>query len=95
MEYETRFSCSVAESTSVALLWWSDNRKDARFGQMQQAAMELKCAGMKGGLEPGDELAAEHAAEHLMGRKKRRDELIHRVWSGDIPPESGEPEASV
>src|SRR6266702_540950 len=32
---------------------------------MQQTAVELKCAGMKGGLEPGDELAAEHAAEHL------------------------------
>src|SRR3954454_14517204 len=32
---------------------------------MQQTAVELQCAGIKGGLEPGDEPAAEHAAEHL------------------------------
>jgi hypothetical protein len=32
---------------------------------MPQTAVELQRAGMKCGLEPGDELAAEHAAEHL------------------------------
>ena len=32
--------------------------------------MELKCAGMKGALEPGDELASEHAAEYLNGQKE-------------------------
>src|SRR6266700_3445388 len=42
---------------------------------MQQTAVELKCAGMKGGLEPGDELAAEHAAEHL----NRKEEAAGRA----------------
>src|SRR6201984_1178467 len=37
---------------------------------MQQTAVELKCAGLKGGLEPGNELAAEHAAKHLDGEEK-------------------------
>lgn len=44
--------------------------KSARFSQMQQAAVELQRAGMKGVLEPGDELAAEHAAEHLDRKKE-------------------------
>ena len=32
--------------------------------------MELECACLKGGLEPGDELAAEHTAEHLDGKEE-------------------------
>ena len=32
--------------------------------------MELECAGVKGGLESGDELAAEDTAEHLDGKKE-------------------------
>ena len=37
---------------------------------MPQIAVELKCAGLKGGPEPGDELASEHAAEHLDRQKE-------------------------
>ncbi len=44
--------------------------KGAWFGQMQQTAVELKRAVMKGGLEPGNELAAEHAAKHLDGEEE-------------------------
>ncbi len=32
--------------------------------------MELECAGMKGGLESGDKLAAEDTAEHLDGKEE-------------------------
>jgi len=39
--------------------------KGARFGQMPQTSVELKCASLEGVLEPGDELAAEHSTEHL------------------------------
>ena len=42
---------------------------------MPQTAVELQCAGMKGGREPGDELAAEHAAEHL----DRKEEAAGRT----------------
>ena len=40
--------------------------------------MELECAGMKGGLQSGDKLAAEDTAEHFHGRKKVRREEIQR-----------------
>jgi hypothetical protein len=59
--------------------------KGARFGQMQHTTVELKCAGLKGGLEPSDELAAERAAEHPDREEKRWEELIHWVWSGASP----------
>ena len=54
-----------------------------RFGQMPQTAVELKCAGVKGGLEPGDELAAEHTAEHLDGEEEaaRRTDPSGVIWS--------------
>jgi len=32
--------------------------------------VELECAGMKGGLESGDKLAAEDTTEHFDGKKK-------------------------
>ena len=32
--------------------------------------MELECAGMKGGLESGDKLAAEDTAEHFDGKEE-------------------------
>jgi hypothetical protein len=35
-----------------------------------EVAVELECACMEGALESGDELAAEHAAEHLDGEKE-------------------------
>jgi hypothetical protein len=34
-------------------------------------SVELECAGMKGGLESGDKLAAEDTTEHFDGNKKR------------------------
>src|SRR6478672_2191418 len=37
---------------------------------MSQTAVELKCAGLKGDLEPGDELTSEHSAEYLDGQKE-------------------------
>jgi hypothetical protein len=46
-----------------------------RFGQVPQTAVELKRSGVKGGLEPGDELAAEHPAEHL----DREEEAARRA----------------
>ena len=42
--------------------------------------MELECAGMKGGLESGDKLAAEDTADTLTGRKKEQREEIQREW---------------
>jgi len=33
-------------------------------------SVELECAGMKGGLEPGDKLAAEDTAEHFDGKEE-------------------------
>ena len=33
-------------------------------------SMELECAGMKGGLESGDKLAAEDTAEHFDGKEE-------------------------
>src|SRR5260221_14473764 len=33
-------------------------------------SVELECAGMKGGLESGDKLAAEDTTEHFDGKKK-------------------------
>jgi hypothetical protein len=40
------------------------------FSQVAQAAVELEIACVKGGLQSGDELAAEDAAEHLDGQKE-------------------------
>ena len=40
------------------------------FGQMGKASVELQIASMKGGLESGDELAAEDAAEHVNGQEE-------------------------
>jgi hypothetical protein len=34
-------------------------------------SVELECAGMKGGLESGDKLAAEDTAEHFDGKEER------------------------
>ena len=48
--------------------------------------MELECAGMKGGLESGDKLAAEDTTEHFDGKKKERWEEIQRAWPGAMPP---------
>ena len=44
--------------------------KGAWFGQVQECSVEVEIAGMKGGLEPGDELAAEDAAENLDGHEE-------------------------
>jgi hypothetical protein len=42
----------------------------ARLLKRQEAAVELECAGMKGGLESGDKLAAEDPAEHFEGKEE-------------------------
>src|SRR6266498_2466902 len=34
-------------------------------------SVELECAGLKGGLESGDKLAAEESAEHFDGKEER------------------------
>ena len=50
----------------------------ARFRKRQELSVELECACMKGGLESGDELAAEDTAEHLDGKKEGAAEEIQR-----------------
>ncbi len=42
----------------------------ARFRKRQEMSVELECAGMKGGLESGDKLAAEDTAEHFDGKEE-------------------------
>ena len=42
----------------------------ARFSKRQEAAVELECAGMKGGLESSDKLATEDTAEHFDGKEE-------------------------
>ena len=52
---------------------------------MQQATVELKLAGMKRGLEPGDELPAEDAAQCV----NRQEETWRRIYpSGTIESEA-------
>ena len=47
-------------------------------------SVELECAGVKGGLESGDKLAAEDTTEHFDGKERREE--IQREWSGARPP---------
>ncbi len=42
----------------------------ARLGQRQQAAVELEFTSLEGVAQPGDELAAEDAAEHADGQEE-------------------------
>jgi hypothetical protein len=46
------------------------SREDARLGKVQECSVEVKIAGMKGGLQSSDELAAKDAAEYLDGQKE-------------------------
>lgn len=51
----------------VAKQYPQPGAKGVRFGKIQQSAVELEFASMKGGFQPGDELPAEDAAEHRDG----------------------------
>src|SRR6516225_1176397 len=42
----------------------------ARFRQRQEMSVELECAGLKGGLESGNKLAAKDTAEHFDGQEE-------------------------
>jgi len=46
-------------------------------------SVELECAGLKGGLESGDKLAAEDTAEHLDGKEEgaARGDPAGMIWS--------------
>lgn len=46
------------------------SREDVRLGKVQECSVEVKIAGMKGGLQPSDELAAKDVAEYLDGQKE-------------------------
>jgi hypothetical protein len=57
-------------------------KEDVSFGHGLQSSTELEFASMKIGLQPGDEFAAEDAAEYQDGTRKRREEPIHLVLIG-------------
>ncbi len=44
--------------------------ESARLRKGQEMSVELECAGMKGGLESGDELTAEDTAEYFDGKEE-------------------------
>src|SRR5208282_564722 len=52
--------------------WPEPGSEDLGLRERSQIAGEVQLVTLKGGLESGDELAAEHTAEHLDGKKKTR-----------------------
>ena len=64
-------------------------RSDQWTGRSSRSLLRLRPRRhlvQKAALSPATNLPRNTRLSTLMGRKKRREELIHRVWSGESPP---------